>query len=683
MKKNSHKNRNQPYTPTVFNTMPNLINRQSGNMRTTPPRNGKKASTPAASARKRKSGTSPPRRVKTPNKKQPKKLAKKKRGSDRVHFEPSIHLKVLQKEVAKERKRRRELNLPEEAVNLPVSIKQSFFRLSDKNEPIRTGKWLSDLCARSKRSDNNTTHETLTVLHTMGVDVGKAIYSRENNEQINKHKKVRDARQYDKWFMGNYAKLNMWISQGGGENDIHNIDDTCTDDDLKKFVKKMLKAYDEGNLDQKYVNMMDAMSFPWRPFNESFQILCSYYMENGNMEMNEEDNPQLFRFAVNMRKLKADKKISKVEEAMLSNIGFPWVASEVMGKEKETSRGNWTLRKERGESRSRRQNGSRVISVTSPTEKRLALSTAFGSFSGAASGKTSNIAFDNDSAYSSVLDKEERNLISRTTMNINSSIDESRIKLGNSSSQLMKDGSFLSSSEEDDESDIPFGSNGKNNDSVANGISSSSSFEGEDEVNSEVYDEDSASDEDESEENGGKNHQGKDFSYISEEGSGNERDADIEDSGEPFVLTFDPQQGFQSRICSYCKKEQTRHHCHRASDTGLMIYEGTRVCGKSICHVCKLKEGYESTACCIDCYRKEVEEKKKKKAEEEAKAKVGAEGEADKTKAKAKVKYTMDMLKKMDTGEVRSLCTKEGIEFGQKRLPGCLKLLKAHFKLSS
>ena len=114
-----------------------------------------------------------------------------------------------------------------------------------------------------------------------------------------------------------------------------------------------------------------------------------------------------------------------------------------------------------------------------------------------------------------------------------------------------------------------------------------------------------------------------------------------------------------------------------------MIYEGTRVCGKSICHVCKLKEGYESTACCIDCYRKELEEKKKKKAEEEAKAKVGAEGEADKTKAKAKVKYTMDMLKKMDTGEVRSLCTKEGIEFGQKRLPGCLKLLKAHFKLSS
>lgn len=165
--------------------------------------------------------------------------AEKKRGPDRVHYEPSIHLKVLQKEVAKERKTRCELKLPEEAINLPVSIKQDFFCLSDKKEPIRKGLCHSDLCARSKRSDNKTTHEMLTILHKMGVDVGRAMYSREQNNKINQGKKERDNRQYDKWFMGNYAKLNLWISQGGGENDIHNINYSCTNDDLKRFVKKI------------------------------------------------------------------------------------------------------------------------------------------------------------------------------------------------------------------------------------------------------------------------------------------------------------------------------------------------------------------------------------------------------------------------------------------------------------
>ena len=224
--------------------MPVLINKQKRNTRTTPPRSGKKTTSALAVSgeRKRKPGsTSSPQRAtkRPPNKKKSiNAAAEKKRGADRVHYESSIHLKVLQKEVAKERKKRRELKLPEEAVNLPVSIKQTFFRLSDKNEPIRTGKWLSDLCARSKRSDNNTTHEMLTVLHKMGVDVGRAIFSREQNGKNHQDKKLRDNRQYDKWFMGKYAKLNLWVSQGGGgENDIHSINDLCTDDDLKKFVK--------------------------------------------------------------------------------------------------------------------------------------------------------------------------------------------------------------------------------------------------------------------------------------------------------------------------------------------------------------------------------------------------------------------------------------------------------------
>ena len=665
--------------------MPVLINKQKRNTRTTPPRSGKKTTSALAVSgeRKRKPGsTSSPQRAtkRPPNKKKSiNAAAEKKRGADRVHYESSIHLKVLQKEVAKERKKRRELKLPEEAVNLPVSIKQTFFRLSDKNEPIRTGKWLSDLCARSKRSDNNTTHEMLTVLHKMGVDVGRAIFSREQNGKNHQDKKLRDNRQYDKWFMGKYAKLNLWVSQGGGgENDIHSINDLCTDDDLKKFVKKNLKAYDEGNLEQKYVNMLDAMNFPWRPFNESFQILCSYYMENGNMDINEEDNPQLFRFAQTMRKLKAEKKIDKAEEAMLSNIGFPWQVVSVSSK-------SWKSKKQSCKSRASEKDGSRVISVTSPTGKKIALSSSFASFSGnTCANRSSNIAFDN-----SPLNRD---------LDIS---DESRIKLGNSSSQLMKGGNYFLPFEEDDNaSDNSFNYKDKDDESDLTETdicfsSSSSKGEDEDKNKEEEHDESTAMSEEGSKETGGNKRQGKNISYISEEGSGNEGSGNEGDDNEGddnegdgneggdneggdnndsalIVLQFHPRVGFQSRVCSHCKKEQTRHRCHKQSDKGIMLHHSIRVCGLSTCHDCRLKEDYENTGRCIGCNREEVEEEKKKKAQAQAKA----------AKPMAKAKYNMEMLEKMNVAEVRKLCTKEGIKFGQKRLPGCLKLLKTHFKLS-
>ena len=627
--------------------------------------------------------------------------------SDRVHFAPSIHIRVLQKEVARERNRRRDLKLPEAAVNLPVTIKQTFSRLSDKNEEIKTGKWLSDLCTRSKRSNNNTTHKVLKVLHTIGVDIGRAMYSKEHNEKLNKDKEERNQRRYDKWFMDNFVKLNMWIGAKGSaaKRSIGDIEDLCDDDDLKKFTKKVTKAYEEGDLKQKYVNMLDAMNFPWRPFNENFQLLCTYYMEKGTMDLDEADDPKLFTFITSMRNMKASGKLNEIEETMLCNVGFPWKVEK-----RNEGQGQNNKAQMRGETKVARGAGSRVLSVTSPSGKRIALTfpgdrqerNSFGDNHSIGSSSKKRQGFD------TLVDQDD----------VDSSIDNSRIKvLGatGSSLNLSKRSTFsmLSSDDEDDNfmKECPtFGKNPHVADkynvaSAANGttVLSLSSSEGDNDDewmegeigrnNGKINVNDSMTeteDEEESLEGNGKDggtlddsENEEDDKKASEKTSTNKGNNDLVKNGageEPFVLTYSSKEGFDSKICTFCCENQTRHHYHvPMSKTGLMFFNDTKICGKSTCHDCKLKEeGYKSTVMCIDCHRaKEGNNNKERSSINKAPNKIKSPKNSDKKK---KV-YTFDALKKMTVTQLRAVCEEEKIEYGFKRIPGCLKLLKAHFNL--
>ena len=611
----------------------------------------------------------------------------KPKRADRVHFPATIHLKVLQKEVEKERKRRREMKLPKEAINLPVSIRQTFYRLSDKNEMIKSGKWLSDLCARSKRSNNSTTHELLSVLDQMGVDVGRAKYCREQNKKISEDKEVRCMRQYDKWFMDNFVKLNMWIGTGKEQRSIDDIETSCNDDGLKKFVLKIKQAYDKGDMDQKYIHMLDAISFPWRPFNENFQLLCSYYMENGDMDIDESDQPQLFRFVTSMRKCKAKGKLSEIEMTMLSNIGFPWENSE--------------------ERPNKKAKGSLVISVTTPTGVRTPISERTSTFlySGGSLSMndvscSSKTTTNNDNRFGGAeSDNEERSNVDKLN---GFKLDDSLSIEGEDEDGKSATGSFVSNydKKEEDEStgdkaplaDVVGISSSSSSSLLSSSSSSSSSSEGDkegdlldvdDKTVSEL--ESNAGGEDKEDNNvevlGDKKKEGpRKLSFTSSDlenkevekketsDKANEED-DLQDNGRLFMLQWNSKSGFQSRVCSFCSKVETRHHCCKPSKNGHMFFNDTVICGKSFCHECKLKVGLESSNTCLDCHRAAEEEKKKAMTTKTTKT------------AKTTKKYSLESLNEMNVEELRAICQEEKIEYGSKRKPGCLKILKSHFNL--
>ena len=627
-------------------------------------------------------------------------------------FDASVHIKILQKEVERERQKRRGLNLPEDAITLPVTIKQSFFRKSDKNETIRTGKWVSDLCARAKRSDNSTAHETVRVLHNMGIDVGKAVFAREQNITKKSVQNVRNVKKYDKWFMDHFIKLNLWVAEEDGNN-IEAID-SCNDEGLKQFVSKILKDNDSGSLEKKYVDMLDAISFPWRPFNESFQLLCSFYMKNGNMEVDEEEDPRLFRFVANMRKMNAKGKLSKVQKIMLGNIGFSWEITKISARSKvlldnkgrrkrssaTTDRGSEGRERKRRSTPRFNNNKSRMVVARKSggdhnNDQRFEQTKSKypGGF-----GECSSDDDDNDDISIDYLKRRGNDIDANAKGSVGGYMDESDNESDGDLDGSLGDGTSVLTT-------TPITSGRKKKISISpssqasstlydNGVISpldmnkSSNFNDDEKSHESDADEDADADEDvdtETDKSEGEQDVDKEPSKKEKELDGGLLDNNnkSDETPLPFVLEFNSTTGFPSRLCSFCHVNQSCHHCQKPNSKGKMIRDDVRICGKTFCISCRLKVGYESSSRCLDCYNKPHHQQV---AADEMDV-TDKQGLVDNTlsnneKDKSSVKeYTVKELEKMDVSSLRELCSIHKIRFGAKRKPGCMKLLKEHFKL--
>ena len=110
-------------------------------------------------------------------------------------------------------------------------------------------------------------------------------------------------------------------------------------------------------------------------------------------------------------------------------------------------------------------------------------------------------------------------------------------------------------------------------------------------------------------------------------------------------LVFHERYGFLEKICFFCKKMKTHHYCHeKVPETNAKyIYKLNVICGKSFCHECKLKYKLETSKTCPDCFCEGLEEK--------------------------------------ELDELKTLCDDRDIKYGQKKKPGCIKLLRGAMKL--
>ena len=567
--------------------------------------------------------------------------------------------------------------------------------MSAKNEMIRTGKWLSDICVRSKRCNNKTTHNTIEVLHKMGVDVGRALYSKELNKEANVRVQATSQRKYDEWFMDNFAKLNMWISQGDG-NKMDDFETLCDDDELKDFVDKIMRSSRNDTLDKKYVHMMDAIKFPWRPFNENFQLLCSYYAEHGNMNVDEqgdnEDSTQLCKFVKNMRSLREKGKLDKVKETMLTNIGFQWdtpVEMEQAGR--KASKNDSSIKKGRNMSDGRRSysnaysDNSLIISVTTPTEKRTPVKhiRKYNSVENSCDDSTrsyyssivqKSTAFehtdddddDDKLMEESLIDIDDKGLIeSKAIVMVGDQKGRSKNKKEGTSANMVID-----TSDEEEEN-------------MGNAVVSSCSSQSKNkkktvrvqEINDEVIadknggvvrEEMVMADSSDSDDDSCKGEGVSEETTVSDSDSSGKKMSTNEYSVP--MLDYADELGFPLAICQYCSMKSTRHYCATPQVTGQRIFNDTRICGKTFCDKCKVGNEMDSTVVCPDCYAVEVRRECKKKKEEQ--------GIFNMDKFK-----NMDVLNKLEVHELRRLCKMNKIDFGMKRKAGCVKLLKAHFNL--